>query len=417
MAKIIVVGTSNSVVGRKGFIKSLSIEHEVINLSSGRVPFYCHIKTIEKNKNLIESSDLLIVDHYINDLGFYAQKLGDTYFYRECEYFYQLLSSINTNIINLLFPLQNLSRILTKKPYLDFYKRIKELTKKYNLSIVDLNDYNFKPHHYHNSKHIKPEVSYAVGLSLSKIINIFQGDKPDGGKLINNPFKIFDASFLIDFIPNSEIKTFTNSIMETNYVDIKNKLTIDNLHGMSLKSIGYLIPKEMQNRNSGLIINDRYTYGLTPAGYYHESLDREIAIDSSLTLAPMEGFYSDVSSLMQRTRISGIFDFLYITEIVLFTGAKMVYRSAKRHEKLVFLKDLEYMLDSMFIDVDNTLIKLSPITINALRDAAVLLEKTDLEKSHELMTLAHQGRPKAQLIKKKLAQYRKRLNTSILQKD
>lgn len=37
--KIVVLGTSNPVMGNKGFLQLLSISHEVIQLSSGRVPF------------------------------------------------------------------------------------------------------------------------------------------------------------------------------------------------------------------------------------------------------------------------------------------------------------------------------------------------------------------------------------------
>ena len=374
LAKIVVIGTSNSVMGKKGFIKSLSIEHDVVNLSSGRVPFYCHIKTIELNKDLIEDSDLLIIDHYINDINFYNQSLGKKYI-QECEYFYQILSTLNTNIINLLFPIKN----TLKESSLDYYQKVKHLTKKYNLSIIDLNEYNFEPHHYDNPVHINHKVSYILGLSLSKIVAEFQEHKPYGGKLISNPFKVLDAHSLADYVPNSKDNTFKNSLLEVDYLEIENEFSIQNLSGMALKSIGYLTPKGI-NSKSGIVINNKYSFSLISGGYFHESFDREIMIEDKLTLAPIKGFRSDLTSMMQRTKISGDFDFLFITDILLSTGQEIQYQAAKRNRKTMILKDLKSMLDSTLVSIDDTLRRISTVTTNALRDAAILLEDTNIQK-------------------------------------
>ncbi len=404
LAKVIVIGTSNSIMGRKGFIKSLSIEHEVINLSSGRVPFYFHIKTIEENKELIESSDLFIIEHYVNDVNFYAEKLGNKY-YQECEYLYQLLSTINTNIINLLFPIKDLGQ----RPTFNYYKRVKQLTKQYNISIIDLNDYKFESHHYCDPIHINYKASYILGLSLSKIINIFQDEKPHSGRLISSPFKIIDTRSLLEFSPKSELKTFKNSLLEVDYLDIKGEFVIPNLQGMTLKSIGYLNPKDMNNK-SGLTVNDKYSFSLASGGYFHELFDQEIIIDSKLTLTPLKGFYSNLPSMMPRGEISGNFDFLFITEILLFTDLEMNYQTAKRNVKSIFLKDLESMLDSMFVDTKTMPSRLPSVTIDTLRDTAILLENIDLQKSYKLMALAHKERPKGPFIKNKLVEYRKKLD-------
>lgn len=406
LAKIVIVGTSNSVMGEKGFIRSLSIEHDVINLSAGRVPFYCHIKTIELNKELIESCDLLIIDHYINDLNFYTRKFGEQY-NRECEYFYQLLSTLNTNIINLLFPVKNLINKLASS----YYRRVKQLTKKYNLSLVDLNEYDFKPYHYDNPVHISHKISYILGLSLSKIADKFQGSKPRGGRLISSPFKVFDAKSLAKFAPHSEIKTFSNSLLEVDYLKVHRQFSIPDLTGMALKSIGYLTPKGM-NSQSGVIVNDKHRFSLLTGGYFHESFDREIIIKDELTFAPMQGSYDDVPSLMQRAKISGNFNFLFIADILLSTGTQIQYNPAQRIGETIYLSDLEPMLDSILVDTETILTHLSSTSLNALRDAAILLENIDLNKSYELMMLVQKERPQSKFIKNKLALYRQKLDTA-----
>lgn len=49
--------------------------------------------------------------------------------------------------------------------------------------------------------------------------------------------------------------------------------------------------------------------------------------------------------------------------------------------------------------------------IDLFRDSAIALEKIDIEKSIQLMELAHEIRPSGQVIKKKLAIYKKQLKS------
>jgi hypothetical protein len=51
----------------------------------------------------------------------------------------------------------------------------------------------------------------------------------------------------------------------------------------------------------------------------------------------------------------------------------------------------------------------SEVSVNLLRDSALLLENIDLNKAYQLMRLAHQGRPEGQFIKRKIEEYEKRL--------
>lgn len=83
---------------------ALKEQHEVINLSVGRTPVLMHIKTILDKKEEIEQGDILIIDHYINDMMSYAADYGSDY-QVYVEDLYKILSSLNINTINLLFPI------------------------------------------------------------------------------------------------------------------------------------------------------------------------------------------------------------------------------------------------------------------------------------------------------------------------
>jgi len=55
--------------------------------------------------------------------------------------------------------------------------------------------------------------------------------------------------------------------------------------------------------------------------------------------------------------------------------------------------------------------------INLIRDAAISLEKDNLQMSHDLMALAYEKRPQGPLIKKKLNKYKQQLKPLIKLKE
>lgn len=53
---------------RGSYVSALQENHEVVNLSIGRIPVIMHLKMILDRKAEIEQGDLLIIDYYINDM-------------------------------------------------------------------------------------------------------------------------------------------------------------------------------------------------------------------------------------------------------------------------------------------------------------------------------------------------------------
>lgn len=406
--KIVVIGTSNSVMGGNGFVKALKLDHEVIQLSSGRVPFFYHIKMLENNKELIESSDLLLIDHYINDLNFYLDALGQSY-NQFCEDFYTLLSSINTRILNVFFPIFDLN----KRSTFDYYERVKNLSNLHSLSVLDLNETPFSEHHFKDNIHLTHDASYAFGIVLGKELLLSSiGEKPKGGDCESMPFKIVN----IESIKNdNQVKVFSNSLMSIKYLDVKNKFIVNVSNSAKLLSFGYLRIKNNEG-NSGVMIND-HKLGLRGVGYFHESIDFNVF--GSLEISPVFGEKLTLNNLMERGITEGDFSYCYLTEFFFYDkNSPFQIRSAERSLFTINLPKLLDVVDRM--SVKNDLFKLPKLqnkTINILRQLAISQESENIEVAFDLMTLANLARPTGSVIKAKLIQYQNKLDESNKEKN
>ncbi|WP_025564755.1 hypothetical protein [Psychromonas sp. SP041] len=404
--KIVVIGTSNSVMGGNGFIKALMLDHEVIQLSSGRVPFFYHIKTIENNKALIESSDLLLIDHYINDVNFYSEALGEEY-NQLCEDFYYLLSSINTRIINVLFPIRDLK----KRDTITYYEQIKKSSRLYSLCVLDLNETPFSRHHFSDNIHITHDASYALGIVLGKeLLDSDIGQKPQQGYCRNMPFKVIN----IEDLPlknNNAIKTFSNSLMRLKYLDVKDTFLLQNSSTAKLLSVGYLRVKNKEG-HSGIMING-HKFSLSGYGYFHETIDIDLFGD--LEVSPVLSNDLTLSNLMGRGLAKGVFSYCYLTEFFLYDkNSPFQIQSASRTPFIISLPKLIDVVDRICsIKGSFQFPALEEKTINLLREMAIKNEGDNLKVAFDLMNLANLARPKGPVIKSKLEEYRFKLNKEI----
>lgn len=400
--KIVLIGTSNSVMGGNGFIKALRLDHEVIQLSSGRVPFFYHIKTIENNKKLVESADLLLLDHYINDLNFYVEALGPTYV-QLCEDFYTLLSSINTRILNIFFPIRNIQERST----IDYYERVKQLSNLHSLSILDLNEVTFSEFHFKDNIHLSHDASYAFGLVLGKELLLSDiGEKPAGGYCHNMPFKVVNISAMKD---GNNIKSFSNSLMSINYLEVENKFIVNVPNSAKLLSLGYLRMKN-QAGNSGVIING-HQLGLRGTGYFHECIDVELF--GTLDVSPILDKNLTVTNLMGRGETKGDFSYCYLTEFFFYDkSSSFQIKNPIRSSFIIRLPNLIDVVDRVCVkDESFKLPKLKPKTIDLIRKLAISQENDDIEVAFDLMKLAKLARPTGSVIKEKLKQYQYKLDS------
>lgn len=399
--KIVIVGTSNSVMGKKGFIKSLKTQHNVVQLSSGRTPFLCTLKTIMNNLEEIESADLLILDHYINDLNYYVDRLNDDYIVW-LKTFYGYLSTVNVQIINILFPIENLH---SNKYDLNFYNLIKKLSIDNNISLLDLNTVRFNDICFQDPIHLTEKASYCFGIYLNLKFSAFNDAilKALKGDRKNCPFRLVNAN---DIEPRQNVENFSNSLLSIDYICLNHQMVVESKKSERLLSIGYIKPKN-KNGNSGLIFDNKCFVGFSGSGYFHEIVDLDIYGDFSI--APITGA-NDVKNLMDRGHSSGDFDYCYITEFLFFNqDITPCFISSTRQIIDFDFEILVDILDTMFNDITSleTLPVVQSKTINKLRDVAIRMEDFDLDISKDIMKLAHYYRPTGPFIIKKIQQYSK----------
>ncbi|WP_136483248.1 hypothetical protein [Vibrio sp. H11] len=399
--KIFVVGTSNSVMGNKGYIEALRLEHDVVQLSSGRTPFYSCMKTIVNHKDEIESSDLLIIDHYINDVNFYGSLLGEPY-KEHLKLFYSYLSALNVNILNLMFPIQDLEQ----RESIDLYHQTKSLCEQHSISVLDLNKFNIPKEFYSDLIHLTHDVSYALGLSLNKGLSKVDFDNVDFGTVSDFPFYSLSASK----IPNNRNKscTFKNSLICVEYLKLEHEITVHVPKGHKLIALGLLLDKTMNGR-SGFELNDEQS-GVSGGGYFLETVEQTVCGD--FTISPLSG-YHEVRNMMGRGISKGLFTYFYIVDFLFFdTERNMEFNSAIRKSYNIDISQF-ISLSNKFVAIGNrepSFPKISPKSVNKLRELALSLEVEDLKIARDLMLLANLARPDGPVIKTKLAEYEKALN-------
>lgn len=394
--KIVVVGTSNSVMGNKGYIEALTLEHDVTQLSSGRVPFYASLKSLINNRELIENSDLLIIDHYINDVNFYGQYLGDDY-RQHLKLFYAYLSTLNVNIINLMFPMKNISN----QPAVDIYVQTKWLCQEYNISILDLNELNIPSHFYRDSIHLTHDVSYALGVSLNLSLLKEHFTPVKNGKIIDFPFYSLSADDLT--YSGNQVSTFKNSLVNVRYLNLKKTLTINNPDHHRLIAIGFVKNKNIDGE-SGFVLNGEEV-ALHGTGYFLETIEHHI--DRDITLSPLLG-EKEVPNMMHRGTSKGVFTYCYLSDLIFMdshTDTKVT--SADREVYHLDINGFIPLADRLTQTEENQSFHFdfSPKTVDKLRDISLSLGKRDLVVARDLMKLASIGRPNGTLIKRKLAEF------------
>lgn len=320
--KITVIGTSNCVIGQRGFLQALSHEHDIQNLSSGRTTFYKHIKTIIEHRAAIEDSDLLIIDHSVNDVNFYAQAFGDSYATR-CEEFYDFLSTLNTRVLSLLFPMKDTQSKPKDKAR---YNAIKAISLSRGISCLDLNEQPFQAHHFRDRMHLTTDVSYLVGLSLRNALKAGQPSaKPHGGGMKNCPFHLVSAKSLVEA---SALKTFKNNLLQLDYFELTESLRIAAPPDHALLAIGYL-HRPKKKSASGLRINGNDRGLAYVSGYFLEPVDIDTRGD--ILIEPLAASLPSCSSLMRPTDIHAPFQTCCLSDFLFYdTAAAPQWSPAQR---------------------------------------------------------------------------------------
>lgn len=231
-------------MGLSGFIEALSIGNDVINRSAGRNTIFYHIYQIVKDRDLIETCDVLLIDHYVNDSFFYKDKLGDDYEYF-MDIFYSLLSSLNVHIANIMFPITG--EINESVRWI-----VREFCERFSISYIDMNELPFRGEHFKDNLHIGRLSSYMLGIFLLSEISGIDEVKPIGGKVNTLPIRVMTAAKIS---PDFEVLQFSNRTCSIDYAKLECRVTVPLFDGEQVISVGYFREQDAAGHH-GFLFND-----------------------------------------------------------------------------------------------------------------------------------------------------------------
>ncbi|SEQ95294.1 hypothetical protein SAMN03080615_03369 [Amphritea atlantica] len=398
---IIIIGTSNSVM-TESYVSALKIYHQVSNISCGRVPFFYHIKTIKQNIELIEKSDLLIIDHYINDINYYHPRLGDFYL-EECKDFYRLLSSLNTNILNILFPIRK--KLNSQES--DYYNFVKNLSKTNKIPLLDLNKFAFKTENYGDDIHLNRKTSFTVGVSLANNLRTLTEKPVHGGSIKKDPYIIFDSHDIAE-TNNYQKYDFKNSLIDITFSRCTDQIHLNNRVPCKLLSIGYFLAPSRKEEQGISVLNKRFSFSGNL--YLHEAIDSFPSFPGDIRITVLNGNYSNTPSFMGREIVDGPFKDADIVELLAKSEIDLEVNPANRSYYDFELPDLnELLLKFEESLTENKSIAISSELVDILRDLAIGIERLNLDKAYELMKLVKHFRPDGVTINSKIKNYESKL--------
>lgn len=281
--KIYIIGTSNSIMGRNGFIKSLSMVFDVESNSVGRAPIFMHISEVLRARDEIEKCDFLLIDH-ISNYSFFDE-LGSDYI-KHLENFYRILSTLNTYVIILGFPLLN-----SNVTYENYLKESKKIAAKNQLEFVDLSFMSGHPNMFIDNAHINKKASFMLGLILNTALkrNTLEC-KPVKGEIFSQPYETRRPKQL----SGSETETFSTSILKKEYLEIDADLVVNTDENKILLALGYICTGV-----SGFNLNGT-NYIYSDKGYFFEAFSKKINHCGVLRFSTISPLIESFQHMMPR---------------------------------------------------------------------------------------------------------------------
>ncbi len=383
---VVIIGTSNSVMGRNGYIKALKADHSVANLSVGRVPFYMHIKTILEYKEQIEKSDVVIIDHLSNPTFIpsenYNERMVD---------FYDILASLNTNVIILSFAHQD---DIEGTILFNHRSIAKKLAGERGLPFVDAHARYFENKNFLDRYHINLYPSYLMGEWLSQEISKLQS-KPHGGS--------FQGYSVIK--PENATGKFSNSLLSRDYHELDEKSNLE------FNARGEILSIEFASNGLCRFEIDNKAYhvlGVEGAkGVFHDAFRHTVNAEGGFSLKISGNMNSQVVT-DHMENISTVPNKLQF--IAFLIRSTFSFTQAENRQSINFNFDRFKAKLATYNKIGSAPGKSSNDKfIDLLRDTAVKLENIDLEKSYELMKEALKLRATGPFIKKKVSEYKLKL--------
>ncbi|HFU75602.1 MAG TPA: hypothetical protein ENK66_05075 [Arcobacter sp.] len=437
--KVALLGGSNS-VKRFGLSSGLKENPDIqlYNFALGGCSCLQNLDAIIANYESISQMDVIISESNIND--FYnvnTQVVPFELMQKNIAKYYLLLSQLNVRVISILLPIN--MHLITENAYQLFSEVIYEHLfhiKNHGFEYVNIENYvstylsenksiNFKnPHHLlvPDGFHTKSLFMHQVGLNLYAYLleNICSTDIVHNTKVQVDYVKLKAEHFNDVSIADKENTFFKERTMLVNKKIFFPKQYIGyKIIGVSTWGEGGL---NITNTSKSIIknFNDLYSFNEILEDFLIDNktymihsgeLITEKSMNTSSTKSNKNP--SVVGFLLECSKNDGIL----ISTDQSFSKIKYFqrkcYEFSKRLRKNDEENNLNFLLPSLEIylyDSNEFTARISEEDIDALRDAAILLENIDLKKAYRLMSIAYYNRPSGLHIRNKVLEYKAKLN-------
>jgi hypothetical protein len=286
--KISIIGTSNS-VRRNSYVQALSKENEIYNFSVGGNPIFFHIFSYLKNQKEIDNTDILIVEHYINDYFYINTRLDVKEYKKHVVNYYKMIKTTSSIPIVLFLP-----RVVLRDDFVEYFDFLKSTLDELNIVYFDFTKIEFDEEEFDNVAHVKTNISYAIGEILSKrLSNKSLLGSYKKSMMVDNPYQIVEARELARY-GNQKVDEYKNSLVSLEYIELIEPIKIP-VEGSIPLSYGYLNLDNLDSKFS-IRLNDKVEIGVLcdrdNKQYFHEAIDYQgVDIEGikSITLLPYDG--------------------------------------------------------------------------------------------------------------------------------
>ena len=283
--KIAILGTSNSVMAR-AYVDALRQEHDVLNFSIGRVPAVFHIKTILSAAEKLAKCDVILLDHYVNDINTYLLRASN--YLQHVESLYALLGRIGRPVLNILFPISDLA-MRAESWYVEY---VEKLSCSSGFSYVNLNQCSFSFSSFQDELHLKREISYAFGIYLLGCIENTKYQPPNITRETLLDYRLISARSVAK-ANHKNCELFSNSLVNLKYLPVNSSVVICDTNNDEAQlwhaiSIGYFNKTDDVSGAQFVTRGATVPFSVGGQGYFHELLPAGVIATDELQLVPVK---------------------------------------------------------------------------------------------------------------------------------
>lgn len=199
-----------------------------------------------------------------------------------------------------------------------------ELSKKYRISLIDLNRSGFLEEDFFNPTHLLNRKSYEFGIWLGQELRqLMEWRRPQQGLILESPYTLVKIQ---DMQIGRPVRNFCNSLVNINFLRIRERIEMNTEGWGELIGFGYF---RKDSTCDGLLIND-VPIVTSYNGYFVDIFNKKFPAAAKLVIEPLEiegAFYCQ----NKFEFIQGQFKGAKLVELIFRKNTELVASESKHH--------------------------------------------------------------------------------------